>query len=89
MWAAESFATLELLLGFLNERRIRASRCKVVVARDAEGAQRFHLLFQIEDDPLLEMAAVAQAETEPLVGADGDDAVDAAEAIIAEAQRDE
>ena len=87
MWHSESFTTLQLLLGFLNDRRIRASHCKVVVARDRNGAQVFHLLYQTEDDPLAEMATVAQAEADPF--RNGDDAVDAAEAIIADAQRDE
>ena len=87
MWTSESFATIELLLAFLNDRRIPASRCKVAVARDRDGAQVFHLLYQTEDDPLAEMAAVAQAEADPF--RDADDAVDAAEAIIADAQRDE
>ena len=88
MWTSESFATLELLVAFLNDRRIGADRCKVVVARDDEGAQVFHLLYQMLEDAV-GVGAVAQAEAEALDGTDADDAVGAAEAIIAEASRDE
>ena len=88
MWTSESFATLELLLAFLNDHRIRAERCKIVVADDNNGSQVFYLLYQTDEGP--ELAAVAaQAEADPLEGADAGDAVDAAEAIIAEAHRDE
>jgi hypothetical protein len=86
MWVSESFPTLPALLGFLNDRRLRADRCKVVAARDAEGAQVFHLLYQTDGDGERERAAAA-AEEEEALGAD--EAVGAAEAIVAGAQREE
>jgi hypothetical protein len=82
MWVLESFATVELLLRFLNERRVRADRCKVVAARDAAGGQVFHLLLQAEDDGDGGAAVVEAGEA---IGAG--EAVDAAEAIVAGAQR--
>jgi hypothetical protein len=85
MWVAESFATLQALLGFLNDRRLRADRCKVVAARDAEGAQVFHLLYQTEGDGERERATAA--EQDEALGAD--EAVGAAEAIVAGARREE
>lgn len=89
MWVSERFPTIDLLLAFLNDRRIRADRCKIVAVTEPGGTRLFHLLHQPDDDPMLELAAVAQAEADPLAGGDIDDAVDAAEAIIAGAQRDE
>ena len=88
MWLSESFTTLELLLAFLNDRRIRPEQCKVVVTHDDANAEVFHVLYRLGDEVVVS-AAVAQAEADPLDGADADNAVDAAEAIIAEAHRDE
>lgn len=86
MWVAERFPSLELLLDFLNDRAIRAERCKVVVDAGSEGGGRWHLLYQPEEDGGARLTAVAAVEAE---APEGDEAVASAEAIIADAQRDE
>ncbi len=89
MWASESFATLALLIDFLNDRGIDAARCKVVVVREDDGDQLFHLLYQVDGEPGLAMAATAVEEAGALPPVAADDAVGAAQAIIAEAQRED
>ncbi len=89
MWASESFSTLELLINFLNDRGLDAGRCKVVVVREDGGDQLFHLLYQLDDEPGQALAAVTVEEADALPPVDADDAVGAAQAIIAEAQREE
>ncbi len=89
MWASESFGTLELLINFLNDRDLDAGRCKVVVVREDGGDQPFHLLYQLDDEPRQALAAVTVEEADALPPVDADDAVGAARAIIAEAQREE
>lgn len=88
-WVSESFVTLDLMLMFLNDRAIRPERSKLLVSRDAEGAQLFHVIFQTGDDDDREMATVARAEAESIDTGDVEEAVDAAEAILHEANRDE
>lgn len=88
MWMLESFATIELLIDFLNDRRLTADQCKIVAARDDDGNQVFHVLYQSLESVLAEVA-VAQAGIDQPSADDAEDAVDAAEAIIADAQRDE
>ncbi len=88
MWMLESFATIELLVDFLNDRRLSADQFKVVAARDEEDNQVFHVLYAARETVLAEVA-VAQVGLESSATEDAEDAVDAAEAIIADAQRDE
>ena len=89
MWVAERFPSLELLLDFLNDRAMRAERCKVVAVPEAAGGAVWHLLYQPEEEPsdaLAAVAAVAAIEADaPLP----DDAIASAEAIIADAQRED
>ena len=89
MWASESFGSLALLIDFLNDRRIDASRCHVLVVRDEGSSQVFHLLYQVDDDAGQALAAVAVEEAEAPLAVDADGAVGAAQAIIAEAQHEE
>lgn len=89
MWIAERFPSLDLLLAFVNDRRIAIDRAKVVVAHDAVGIEIFHLLYAPADEPEPALAAVAAAEAELPIEAERDEAIDAAEAIIHEAQREE
>ena len=84
MWVAESFSSLELLLDFLNDRRIAAERCKVAFVPAADGGGRWHLLHQLEER---DQALAAVAEADAVVMAN--DAVASAEAIISDAQRDD
>lgn len=86
MWVAERFATLEQLLAYLNDRAIRAERCKVVAVAQPDGGARWHLLYQPEDDGGEGPVLVAAAEADVPVP---DEAIASAEAIIADAQRDE
>jgi hypothetical protein len=88
-WVSESFVTFDLMLMFLNDRAIRPERCKLLVSLDADGAQLFHVVFQTGEDSDRAMATVAQAEAEVLDTEDAGEAVDAAEAILLEASRDE
>jgi hypothetical protein len=85
MWVSERFSSVQSLVDALNERRISAARCKIVVSRDDADHQVFDLLVQIDDGSELVMAATAEAE--PLSADDREDAVDAAEAILAEDRR--
>ena len=89
MWASESFGTLQLLIDFLNDRGLDAGRCKVVVVREDGGDQLFHLLYQVDGETGQALAAVAAEEADALPPVDAGDAVGAAQAIIAEAQREE
>lgn len=89
MWIAEDFPSLDLLLAFVNDRHIAIDRAKVVVAHDDGGVQIFHLLYAPADEPELTLAAVATAEAELPIEAERDEAIDAAEAIIHEAQRED
>lgn len=89
MWIAESFQSLASLLGFVNDRRVAIERAKVVVAHDGAGREVFHLLYAPADEPEPAFAAVATAEAELPIEAERDEAIDAAEAIIHDAQRDE
>lgn len=89
MWIAESFRSLGLLLGFANDRGVPIERAKVVVTRDEGGAELFHLLYEPLDDPGLALAAVAAAEADLPEVVEPEDAVDEAEAIIHDAQRDD
>lgn len=86
MWVAERFPNLEMLLAFLNERAIPAERCKVVAVPGPAGAERWHLLYEPDDAGERRPALVAVAEAEAPAP---DEAIASAEAIIADAQRDE
>lgn len=88
MWKAETFATLEALLAGLNQRAMEPAACKIVVADDEHGAQHFHLLYVENGRPLVGVA-VAEAEVNGLEGSAPEEAVDEAEAIIADAQNDD
>jgi len=85
MWRAESFPSVEAVLAFLNLRGLKPASCKLVVARDEGGGQLFHLLF-VEDERPLVGVATAEAEVEGFDGQDKDEAIDEAEAILAEAR---
>jgi hypothetical protein len=89
MWTSETFASLDQLIGYLNEHRIRSERCKIVVVETGHGGSGFHLLIQAESDPDPQLLAVAQAETSPLPTPERGQVVDEADAIISDAQRDE
>jgi hypothetical protein len=89
MWVAESFRSLGLLLGFVNDRRLPIERAKVVVSREEGGAEVFHLLYEPVDEPERALAAVAAAEAELPDEVEAEDVVDEAEAIIHDAQRDD
>lgn len=88
MWLCETVSSIELVVDFLNDQRLRPEQCKVVAAHGDEGDQIFHVLYRLGDPVLAEVAA-AQAEQSPGPAVDTGDALDAAEAIIADAQRDE
>ncbi len=89
MWLSETFDTLDLLIQFLNKQRIAPALCKVVAVSEPRGAARFHLLYQLDDEPDPALLAVAGAEAELPETADREQAIDAAEAIIQDAQREE
>ncbi len=86
MWTSVSFATLSDLIVFLNARRLPPGAFHVVVARDDDGVQLFHLLFQESEPSRTSGQAVQEAELLPVVeGAATDDAaaaVEAAEEIL-------
>lgn len=88
MWIAERFRSLELLLGFANDRRLPIERAKVIVTRDEGGAEVFHLLYEPVDEPERALAAVAAAEADFPDEVEAVEVVDEAEAIIHDAQRD-
>jgi hypothetical protein len=88
MWKAEHFSSLDDVLAFLNRRGLRPPSCKLVVARDEGGGQLFHLLYVEEERPLVGVAA-AEAEVEGFNGQELDEAIDEAEAILAEARRED
>ena len=89
MWTSETFTSLDQLIDYLNEHRIRAEYCKIVVVEARRGTPTFHLLIQAESDPDPKLLAVAQAEAEPPITPERGQVVDEAEAIISDAQRDE
>lgn len=86
-WRSERFATVDLLVQFLNDHAVRPETCKVVVAPADSTTSDFILLYQPDDDTEV-LLTVAHAEADPLDADDADEAVDAAEAILADAQRD-
>lgn len=88
MWKAEEFSGVDEVVSFLNGRGLRPEQVKVAVARGEGGGQVFHLLYEDEDRSLVGVAA-AEAEVPEIGGADLGGVVDEAEAIIAEAQREE
>jgi len=87
MWRSERFATVDLLIQFLNDHAVRADTCKVVAAPGDAATFDFILLYR-PDDETESLVAVAHAEADPFDAGDADEAVDAAEAILADAQRD-
>lgn len=81
MWTSVSFATLSDLLLFLNVRRLAPPEIHVVVARDDDGTQLFHLLLRQEATDPTSSLAVQEAELLPVVeGAAADEAAAAVEA---------
>ncbi len=91
MWSVESFRTLDLLVAFLNDRKLRASHCKVVAGTNEGGESIYHLLYEtdIDDSGLQAREAAVEVELLPVAGTEGGDAVDLAEQIIHDAQREE
>lgn len=89
MWSSETFASLNLLLDYLNAHRIQAERCKIVVLEAAPGGPGYHLLMQTEGDLDPPVLAVAQGEAEAPTAPERGPVVDEAEAIIHDAQSDE
>ncbi len=90
MWTTESFRSLDLLVAYLNDRKLRPGQCKIVAGGEGGGAI-YHLLYEtseVEPD-LLAQEATVDVELVPVAGTDGDDAVDLAERIIHEAQQEE
>jgi len=87
MWQSESFLSFPALLGWLNAHRIRPSDCKILVAVDDHGRQRYHVLY-VDEDGSLERVGVAEASVGGLSTADSGDVLDEAEAIIHDAQRE-
>ena len=93
MWTSVSFATLSDLIIFLNARRLRPEAFHVVVARDEDGLQLFHLLYREAASTNVGGQAVQEAELLPVVeGAEEDEAaaaVEAAEEILHGNEADE
>ena len=86
MWISASFSSLPDLLAFLNARRLAPGAFHVVVARDDDGVQFFHVLYQESLELDATGLAVQEAELLPVVeGAAADEAaaaVEAAEEIL-------
>lgn len=86
MWISASFSSLPDLLAFLNARRLPPGAFHVVVARDDDGVQVFHILYQESLELDATGLAVQEAELLPVVeGAAADEAaaaVEAAEEIL-------
>jgi hypothetical protein len=88
MWKVVSRSTIDEVAAFLTEQQLLPSDFHLVAARDSDGSQVFHILY-LSERPRFDFAAVAQADEDELTVPDADEAVDAARAIIAGAQRDE
>ena len=85
MWMTESFASVELLVAFLNDRGLTGDDFKLAVAHDAAGAEVFHLLYRLAPGGGATLVAVAEVESPALEESRADavaGALDAAEAII-------
>ena len=86
MWTSVSFATLSDLILFLNVRRLPPGAFEIVVARDDDGMQLFHLVHQEESVGDVAGQAVQEAELLPVVegaaAAEAAAAIEAAEDII-------
>ena len=81
MWISASFASLSDLVQFLNARRMEAATFHVVVARDDDGIQVFHLLYREAQELDAVGQAVQEAELLPVV--EGAAADEAAAAVVA------
>ncbi len=88
MWKTEQFSSVEDVVDFLNGRGLRPERIKLAVGRGDSGRQVFHLLYEEEDSSLVGVA-VAEADVPEIAPGDVGGVMDEAEAIIADAQRDE
>ncbi len=88
MWTLESFRTLDLLVAFLNDRKLRADHCKVVAGPGESGESIYHLLYEtdIDDQGFQAREAAVESDLLPVAGIDGGGAVDLAEQIIHDAQ---
>ena len=87
MWVSKLFASLLVLVDFVNERRLQSEQFKVVVVPprlwQRRSGPRYYLLYQVEED---ESRTFATIGTRRAVAIDGGAAVDTAEAIIASAK---
>ncbi len=83
MWTLESFRTLDLLVAFLNDRKLRADHCKVVAGPGESGEPIYHLLYEtdIDDQGFQAREAAVESDLLPVAGIDGGGAVDLAELI--------
>lgn len=90
MWQSQSFPSVELALAFVNEHRLRADQFKVMAARWGWGSRLVvWVLYQADEAGLAGVTTAAAAEPEPLSSPVAGNVVDEAEAIIADAQREE
>ena len=91
MWTLESFRTLDLLVTYLNDRKLPASQCKVVAGIGEDGDPIYHLLYQADVDGSgrHRREAAVEAGLLSVSATDGGDAVNRAEQIIQDAQREE
>lgn len=83
-WKAERFSYLEEVIAFLNTRQLESHQFKIVTATD--DRQRPFIVFVAEPEPIAMGAIETVAEVaEPPSGG----AIEAAEAIVADAQRED
>ncbi len=89
MWRSRLFASLPLLLDFVNEQRLAAHQFKVVVvpprAWQRRGNPRYYLIYRTEvPDP--ELVGALASTAEDTLEIDEAAAIDTAAEIIASAQ---
>ena len=91
MWTSESFRSLRLLVAFLNDRKLRPEQCKVMVAPEEGDGMVYHLLYDtdLDDGSKGMQKAAVEVDLQPVAATDEGDAVDLAERIIHDAQREE
>ena len=87
MWVSKLFASLLMLVDFVNERRLGSDQFKVVVVPprlwQRRSGPRYYLLYRVEEEGSRMFATIGARRA---VAIDGDAAVDTAEAIIADAK---
>jgi len=91
MWILESFRTVDLLVAFLNDRKLRSDEYKVVAAAGETGESIYHVLYEvdIEDPGFQAQEAAVEVAQMTVAGSDAGGVVDLAEQIIHDAQREE